>query len=225
MVDTATSRYGARKQSLGSNVNTWGDTKLNDVLDLLDRGSKGYQSVAMTGDTTLTWTNYATSNQGQVKTLKLTGSLSSPASLIMPAREWEFKVINATGATVTVKTSTGTGVAIPTGYACDVFCDATDVYAQATFFNGVVRGSAAVASNDLPTLTQVSALIAAATTSSTPGTFRITASDTTSKFADTAITVSGSLTKSVVSPGGNETLNIDFTFDEGQGALFAEAMN
>lgn len=41
MTDTATSRYGARQQSQGSNTNTWGDDKLNEALWLFDRGSKG----------------------------------------------------------------------------------------------------------------------------------------------------------------------------------------
>lgn len=218
MVDTATSRYGARKQSLGSNVNTWGDTNLNDVLDLFDRGSKGYEAITMTGDTTVTWTNYATTNQGQVQTLKLNGSLSSAANFIIPSREWAFTVINNTGVTVTVKTSAGTGVAIPTSYQADVYCDATNVVAGATFFNGVVRGSTAVASNDLTTLTQVSALIAASTTSTTPGTVKITASDTTAKYLQSTVTVQissatttqlsglSSLQIALLNAGGNEQL-------------------
>ena len=65
MTDSATSRYKARQQSQGSNTNTWGDDKLNEVLRLLDRGSKGYQALAMTGDTTLTWTNYVATNVGE----------------------------------------------------------------------------------------------------------------------------------------------------------------
>jgi hypothetical protein len=218
MVDTATARFGARKQSIGSNVNTWGDTKLNEVIDLIDRGAKGYQAVAMTGDVTLNWTSYQSTNQGQVQTLKLTGALSGAANLIVPSREWNFTVINATGQTVTVKTSAGVGVSIPTGYQAALYCDGTDVAnAAPTVLGGSVRVSgrlgnltAAAEGTDAVNKAQMDASIALATTSTSPGTLRVTASDTTAKFLDGAISVSGALTKSVLGPGGNEALNIAY---------------
>lgn len=129
MADAATSRYLARKQSLGSNTNTWGDTKLNDDLDLFDRGSKGYQATTITADTTLTWTNYSTSNVGQVAIWKLNGSLTSTTNITVPSVEWVWNIIwNNTGANIVVKTSGGTGVTIPTGRKVGVFCDGSDCY-------------------------------------------------------------------------------------------------
>jgi len=239
MVDTATARFGARKQSLGSNVNTWGDTKLNDVLDLFDRGAKGYQAIAMTGDTTLNWSSYATANQGQVQTIKLTGALSSAASLIVPSREWAFTVINAAGQTVTVKTNAGAGVAVPTGFQAALYCDGNDVAnAAPTVLGGAVRISGAVqvngritnleaaaADTDAVNKTQMDTAIAAATTSTSPGTLRITASDTTAKFLNSAITVSGALTKSVVNPGANESLEISYAADESSQVLLAQVFS
>ncbi|MDX2224594.1 MAG: hypothetical protein SFV21_17715 [Rhodospirillaceae bacterium] len=140
MPDTATDRYGARKQALGANVNTWGETKLNDVLDLFDRGSKGYQAIALAGDLILSWANYATTNQGQVQTLKLTGSLAAPATVTVPSREWSFTVINAAGAAVTVKTAAGTGVAIPAGHQVALVCDGVNVInAAATVLGGAAQ--------------------------------------------------------------------------------------
>lgn len=222
MTDTATSRYGARKQSLGSNVNTWGDTKLNDVIDLFDRGSKGYQSLTITGDTTLSWTSYATTNDGQVATLKLAGSLSSAANLIVPSREWAFTVINSTGMTVTVKTSAGTGVDIPTGYQASLYCDATDVKNAAPTVIGAKLGSvtSGTATTDAVNKGQMDTAIAAATTSTTAGTVRVTSTDTTAKFLASAVTQQvGSLTTtqvagltslqiSTINAGANEQLAI-----------------
>ncbi|MDX2143023.1 MAG: hypothetical protein SFV19_06690 [Rhodospirillaceae bacterium] len=233
MVDTATARFGARKQSLGSNVNTWGDTKLNDVLDLFDRGAKGYQSIAMTGDATLSWTNYAAANQGQVQTVKLTGSLAAAASLIVPSREWAFTVINAAGHTVTVRTSAGVGVAIPTGHQAALYCDGNDVAnAAPTVLGGSLRAGGRIANvtaasegSDAVNKAQMDAAIGLATTSSSPGTLRVTAVDTTAKFLNTALTVSGSLTKTVNNPGANETLDIAFTFDEGNQILAAQVFS
>lgn len=43
------------------------------------------------------------------------------------------------------------------------------------------------------------------------GPVKVTTNDTTSKFLDTAITVSGSLTKTLVNPGANETLDLSVT--------------
>jgi hypothetical protein len=215
MADTPTSRYKIRKQSLGSNTNTWGDTKLNDGIDQIDRGSKGYQSIAMTGDLTLSWSNYSTSNQGQVAVINLTGSLTSAASLIVPSVEWQWDaIINATGQTITVKTSAGTGVTIPTGYRAAVYCDGTDCYGSSPtrVFGDIYAGgqiknvTAATASTDAVNKTQMDAAIAAATTSGTAGTLKVTSTDTTAKFLDTAIAVSAPLTKTVTSPSGNEGL-------------------
>lgn len=213
MADTATTRFGARKQSLGSNVNTWGDTKLNDVFDLFDRGTKGYEAIALTGDATLTWTSYATTNSGQVQTIKFTGSLSSAVSVTVPSKEWSWDVINSAGATVTVKTSAGTGVAIPTGYRARIYCDGTDVYNGAPTVIGAKLGSVTdgTASTDAVNKGQMDAAIALATTSTTAGTLRVTSTDTTSKFLNSALTVSGSLTKSVVGSGSNETLDLSVT--------------
>ena len=212
MADTATTRMGLRKQSLGSNVNTWGDTKLNDGLDIIDRATKGYESVTMTGDTTLTWTSYATTNQGQVQTLKLAGSLSAAANLVIPSREWSFTAINATGQTVTVKTAAGSGVAIATGYQAALYCDATDVINATSRYAGGRIGNvtAATETTDAVNKAQMDAAIAAATTSSTAGTVKITSTDTTAKFLATAVTTSitGYLTLQIgtIYPSSNEQL-------------------
>jgi len=215
MTDSATTRYKVRKQSLGSNVNSWGDAKLNDSLDILDRGSKGYQSIAMTGDLTLSWSNYSASNQGQVAVVNLTGSLTSAASLIVPSVEWQWDaIINATGQTITVKTSAGTGVTIPTGYRAAVYCDATDCYGATPtrafgdiYAGGQIKNvTAGTVSTDAVNKTQMDAAIAAASITGTGNTLKVTSSDTTSKYLDTAVTVSGALSKSVTNPSGNEAL-------------------
>jgi archaellum component FlaG (FlaF/FlaG flagellin family) len=216
MTDTPESRLLLRLQSTGSNVNTWGGY-LNTNQQMLARGSKGYEAIPMTGSTTLSWTNYSLTNQGAVRTIKLTGSLAAAANLVVPSVEMDFNVINATGQAVTVKTSAGTGIAVPNGGRMALYSDATDVYQASPTNISVFTPANAY---DITTKTYVDTAIAAATTSTTPGTFRVTASDTTSKFANDAITVSGSLTKSVTNPGGNETLNIDFTFDASQQAYY-----
>lgn len=198
---------GVRLQGLGDNTNTWGDDKLNNVLSVLSHSSHGLYSLAMTGDTTISETNYATDNETETATLVLTGSLSSAANLTIPSRERKLLVYNTTGQTITVKTSGGTGVGVPNGYAALLYCDATDVYSRNHYFDGTVRADDAIQNDELTTLSQVSALIAAQLTAG-DGTVLVSADDTTRKFLEDAIAVSGDLTKTTTNPGANEVVTL-----------------
>lgn len=204
MADTATSRLKLRKQSLGSNVNTWGDSKLNDALDTIDRSMKGFQSVALTGDVTWTWTNYTTSNDGQVSCVKLTGSLSSAVTITVPSTEWCWDIHNASGAQVTLKTSAGTGVAIQNGDRAKLQCDGTDVVNTApTIFpsgnisiSGKIDGlTAGAASGEAVEYDQMNAAIAAGGgTGAADGTVKMDALATSTYF-NSALLVDSTITK------------------------------
>lgn len=239
MTDTASSRYGARQQSQGSNTNTWGDDKLNEVIRLFDRGSKGVQSLAMTGDTTLSWTNYIATNDGQVSVLLLTGSLSSAANLIVPSREWQWDVIkNSTGQTITVKTSAGTGVAIANGQYMSIYCDAADCYngsptnlpGAVTVAGQIHAVTAGTAATDAVNKTQMETAIATAGLPATAGTVLNSLNDTTAGYVSQKITGSGAVVISTTSPGGNEKTNISvgsfgLTSASAQTGSFAPAVN
>jgi hypothetical protein len=84
MVSTPTTRLRLEKQSLGSNLNVWGDTKLNDALDRVDEAIGGVQAITISGAaTTLTSTNYAT-DQARKAALVLTGTLSANSTITVP---------------------------------------------------------------------------------------------------------------------------------------------
>lgn len=210
MTDTATARYGARQQSQGSNTNTWGDDKLNEVLRLFDRGSKGVQTLVLTGNTTLSWTNYTATNDGQCAVLKLAGSLSAPAVLIVPSVEWTWDLIgNATGQTVTVKTAAGTGVSIPAGRGVPIYCDGADcanrmgaaipsaasvagelAVAGALSIAGKISGVAAgTAATDAVNKTQMETALATAGLPATAGAVLNSSSDTTAGYLAQKITM------------------------------------
>ncbi|MBY0512040.1 MAG: hypothetical protein K2P94_18030 [Rhodospirillaceae bacterium] len=223
MTDTATSRYGARQQSQGSNTNTWGDDKLNEVLRLLDRGSKGYQSIALTGDQTLSWSNYVATNTGQCAVLVLTGSLSAVAALTVPSVEWQWDLIkNATGQTVTVKTAAGSGVAIAHGQYMSVYCDGADCYngsptnlpgavTVAGKISGVTAGTAAT---DAVNKTQMETAIATAALPATAGTVLNSSSDTTAGYLGQKITEGTGIDIAVQNSGGNENIQISVDTSE-----------
>ncbi len=210
MADTATARYKARQQAQGSNVNTWGDDKLNEVLRLFDSGSKGVQTMVMTGDTTLSWSNYVASNIGQCAVLVLTGSLSSAAAMTVPSTEWQWDLIkNSTGQTVTIKTAAGTGVAIPTGRQVPVFCDGVDC----SFGAANYIGANITESNERDLMDKGAVASAIAALPATAGTVLNSVTDTTAGYLGSKIAVSGSLSATIINPGGNEELNISFTAD------------
>jgi len=216
MTDTATSRYKARQQSQGSNTNTWGDDKLNEVLRLFDRGSKGYQALALGGDTTLNWSNYAALNTGQVAVLKLTGSLSSPAALVVPSAEWVWDLIwNTTGQTVTVKTSAGSGAAIPNGRKAKVFCDGADCHFATPNFLG--DDITETNNRDIMDKAAVETAVANAALPASTGAVLVSANDTTAGYLGTKVSVTGVgaaiVTPSIANPGANETSVFSISVD------------
>lgn len=221
MADTASSILLLRLQSTGSNVNTWGGY-LNTALQTLERASKGYQALAVTGDATISWTNYSAANDGAVASLKLTGSLSSPAALTFPGYQHHLSVWNATGAAVTIKCSGGTGVAIQNGDRALIYCDGVDYYniaptvfpAGLTVAGGVtVAGkiagmSAGTASTDGVNVAQMAAAIAASVPAGTAGTFLNSVADTTRGFLTDKLQLSATGLLAAVlatqNPGANE---------------------
>lgn len=207
LTDTATARYGARQQSQGSNNSTWGDDKLNEALRLVDRGSKGVQTVVMTGDQTLSWTSYIATNTGQCSVLLLTGSLSAVANLVVPSVEWQWDVIkNSTGQTITVKTSAGTGVAIPNGRQVPVFCDASDCYFGAANYIGADITEANA--RDLMDKSAVETAIATASLPATAGTVLNSAADTTAGYLGQKITEGTGIDIATQNGGANENSQI-----------------
>ena len=234
MADSPSSILLLRIQSVGSNVNLWGGY-LNTALQTLERASKGYQALAVTGDATIAWTNYAAGNDGAVAFLKLTGSISAPATLTLPSYQHFVAVWNAAGKPVTLKCAGGTGVSVANGDRVLLFCDGTDyangaptifpaglTVAGALTIAGRITGvSAGAATTDAVNVAQMAAAIAASVPAGTAGTFLNSIADTTRGFLTDKLTVSGSLSLTTVNVGGNEQTQIGFTFDEGQTALYA----
>ncbi len=125
MTDTPSSILLTREQSTGSNTNLWGGY-LIVTQRITEQAAKGYQALVVTGDATITWTQYITGNTGQCAHLKLTGTLSAAASLTFPAYMNRMLVNNQSGAAVTILCAAGTGVTIPNNRRCAVRCDGSD---------------------------------------------------------------------------------------------------
>lgn len=186
MVDTPSSILLLRLQSTGSNTNLWGGY-LNTAMQTLEQASKGFQTLAVTGDATITWTNYATGNIGQCAHLGLTGTLTSAAALTFPSTQNWMLVHNNSGATVTVKCSGGTGVAIPNARRALVHCNATDYFSDTPTWTG---DSTTLTNNgDITNYAQVQAMIAAASIPASAGTVLITGTDATANYIGNKTTI------------------------------------
>ena len=130
MANTATTRDGLMKQSLGSNLNTWGDPNLNNsVFDLVDEAMDGYELVTLTGSTlTLTSTTFS-SNQARNRVIEFTssGGLSADTTVYFPAVEKNYLLVNSTTGsyTLTVQISSNSGVTLKQGAPTYVYFDGT----------------------------------------------------------------------------------------------------
>jgi hypothetical protein len=100
-------------QATGENSGTWGQITNTNLL-ILEQAIGGYSSVALNATTgaTLTYSNGALSN-GKDAVIKLTGTITGNVNVVIPdSVEKTYIIENATSGsfTVTVKTSSGTGV-------------------------------------------------------------------------------------------------------------------
>lgn len=114
----------------GDQSGTWGDTTNTNLGTLLEQAIAGFLSVAQ-GDVanlTLTELNGA-SDQSRNMIIDLTGAMTAARNVVVPTAEKLYLFKNSTtgGFAVTVKTTAGTGVAIPANGSRWVYCDGTNV--------------------------------------------------------------------------------------------------
>jgi hypothetical protein len=116
----------------GEKSGTWG-TITNTNLQILEQAASGYLSLAVgPADVALSLANHATAN-GKNLYYKLTGTLTANRTVTMPdGAERVFIVEDATARsssnyTLTVKTVSGTGLALPVGSTTVLYSDGTNI--------------------------------------------------------------------------------------------------
>jgi hypothetical protein len=116
----------------GEKSGTWG-TITNTNLQILEQAASGYLSLAVgSGDVALSLATHATAN-GKNLYYKLTGTLTANRTVTMPdGAESVFIVEDATARsasnyTLTVKTVSGTGLALPVGSTTVLYSDGTNI--------------------------------------------------------------------------------------------------
>lgn len=204
MTDTASPILLQRIQSVGSNVNLWGGY-INTDLQMLEQASKGYQSLAVTGDATISWTNYTLANTGSCARLKLTGSPAAASTLTFPSYQNFLSVENTTSVAVTIKCSGGTGVSIAAGARATLYCDGVDYYNAAPTISPTTTQN--TSSNAYALWGAVQSAIATAGLPATAGTVLVSGVDTTAGYLGTKI-VEGTGIDLTDSGAGNSTLTV-----------------
>lgn len=211
MADTASSILLLRLQSLGSNTNLWGGY-LNTAMQTLERGEKGYQAYVVTGDATISQTNYSATNDYAVAFIKFTGTPAAAWTHTLPARHNFMGGWNTSGQAGTIKCSGGTGVTIPDGYRFLTYCDGVDYYNAAPgifpgglTIAGLLHGvTAGVVGTDAVNVTQLAAAIAASVPLGTAGTLFNSVTDTTRGYLQDKIKLATGAALSTANPAGNE---------------------
>ena len=112
----------------GDQSGTWGVTTNTNLGTAIEEAITGSADVTFSNaDVTLTLTNTNGSQTARNLRLNLIGSVSAAQNLIVPAIEKQYIINNTLGFAITVKNSTGAGVAVPAGKSIIVFNTGTNV--------------------------------------------------------------------------------------------------
>lgn len=127
----------------GENSGTWGDVTNTNLGTAIEEAIVGSVDVSFSNaDVTLTLTNTNATQSARNLRLNLTGTVTTAQNLIVPAIEKVYIINNGLSQTITVKNSTGTGIAVPAGKTMWVYNDATNVVDVITHLTSLTLGTA-----------------------------------------------------------------------------------
>ena len=118
----------------GEQDGTWSTTTNTNLGTTIEQAITGSGDVTFAGtDITLTLVNSNASQTARNLRLVCVGVSNGPRQLIVPSIEKQYIVKNELADTVTIRTASGTGIAIPSGKSITVFNNATDVVEANTY--------------------------------------------------------------------------------------------
>jgi hypothetical protein len=114
----------------GELVGSWGSVVNNQITQMVEQAITGIATISTWSGAshTLTTANGSTS-ESRCAILQCSGAPGAAAEVICPAQSKIYIVRNGVtgGYTVTLKTSAGTGIAVPNGKVMWLYCDGTNV--------------------------------------------------------------------------------------------------
>lgn len=127
----------------GEQSGTWGATTNTNLGTAIEQAITGSVDITFaSADVTLTLTDTNAAQNARALRLNLTGTSGGARNLIVPAIEKQYIVNNGLADAVTVKNSTGTGIAVPAGKTMVVFNNATNVVDVTTYASSLTLGAA-----------------------------------------------------------------------------------
>jgi len=120
------------KMTTGEKAGLWG-TVTNTNLDIIEQAVGGYVELSLASGNQTPAISDGAASDGRNKVIKLTGTLTANRSLIFPdSTEKTYIVIDGTTRTtnhytITIKTTSGTGLTMPVGATMLVIVDGTNV--------------------------------------------------------------------------------------------------
>lgn len=130
----------------GENTTTWGDVTNVNLGTAIEEAIVGSADVAFSNaNVTLSLTDTNSTQSARNMRLNLTGTATSGYNLVVPAIEKPYIINNGTDGTITVKNSTGTGIAVPAGKTMWVYNTGTNVVDAVTHLTALTTtGNASV---------------------------------------------------------------------------------
>jgi hypothetical protein len=123
----------------GEQSGTWGSTTNINLGTALEEAITGSADVTFaSANVTIALTNTNGTQTARNLRLRLTGTTAGARNLIVPAIEKQYIIQNDTADTITVKNTTGTGVAIPSTMSAIVFNDSVNVTCASIYSTAVV---------------------------------------------------------------------------------------
>ena len=162
MATTFTTLLKLAKPTQGELDGSWGTVVNDNITSMVEEAIAG-RSVINTWSTnshTLTTAN-GTTAESRAAMLSLTDTNdqlgTNAATVVCPALSKVYIVKNAVGQAATLKTASGTGIAIPNGKTMILFCDGTNVEEAVNNFTGTITTAAITASGAITSTGDITA--------------------------------------------------------------------
>jgi hypothetical protein len=127
----------------GENSGTWGTITNTNLGTALEEAITGSADVTFaSGTVTLTLSDTNSTQTARNLRLNLTGTSGGAQNLIVPAIEKVYLVNNGCADAITVKNTTGTGIAVPAGKTMWVYNNGTNVVDAVTHLTSLTLASA-----------------------------------------------------------------------------------
>ena len=162
MATTYTPKLALAKPTQGELDGSWGTVVNDNITTMIEEAIAGYSTINSwsSNSHTLTTANGTTAeSRAAMLSLTDTGDQlgTNAATVICPAISKIYVVKNAVGQAATLKTASGTGIAIPNGTTSILFCDGTNVLEAITNVTGTLTTAAITASGAITSTGDITA--------------------------------------------------------------------